>query len=83
MTKGTLTLSTLANLQIEVKNYGKPKRVGWTQEEEMDLLDRKSRHHTIKRIALETNRTVTDVGDRLDLLRRAERMNKVLLNGSA
>lgn len=79
-TKGTQTLSTMANLHIETKNFGKPKLVGWTQEEEMDLLERKNRKQPIKRIALETNRTRNDVIDRLDLLKRAINRNRVLVD---
>ena len=80
--KGAETISTLVNLNIVAKNYGKPKVVGWTQEDEIDLMERKKRNHTIRRIALDTNRTINDVKDRLDLMRRAAARTKVLLDGT-
>lgn len=77
-TKGTSALSTMVNVQLEVQKYGKPKKIGWTNEEDQDLLNRTAKHHNLRRIALETNRSFDDVRERLKMIRKMLKAEKLL-----
>lgn len=79
------TLSTMSNLLIVTERQRQKRdirqKVGWTHEEEMELLNLKANRNPIKKIAMLMNRTVESVRQRLELLQLAQRADKRLVDG--